>query len=78
MTCLDDETNIRLNVRDQQSRTFFCVGWKGMYMTELEQLAMDGVVSRLGVARWDLFADLDSTFEDIAAGAADRFSRSQV
>jgi hypothetical protein len=49
-----------------------------MYMTELEQLAMDGVVSRLGVARWDLFADLDSTFEDIAAGAADRFSRSQV
>jgi hypothetical protein len=45
---------------------------------KLELLVIDGVASRLGVARWDVFAELDSTFEDITAGANDRLSRSEV
>jgi hypothetical protein len=52
--------------------------WKGKREVKLELLVIDGVANRLGVARWDVFAELDSTFEDITAGANDRLSRSEV
>jgi hypothetical protein len=52
--------------------------WKGKREPELELLVVDEVAARLGIDRWTVFAELDSTFEDITAGAADRLSRSQV
>jgi hypothetical protein len=52
--------------------------WKGKREAELELLVIDEVANRLGVDRWDVFAELDSTFEDIAVGARDRLKRSQA
>jgi hypothetical protein len=52
--------------------------WKGKREAKLELLVIDGVASRLGVDRWDVLVGLDSTFEDITAGATDTLSRSQV
>jgi hypothetical protein len=52
--------------------------WKGKRVPELEMHVVDGVALRLKVNRWDVFAELDSVFEDIAAGAGDRLRRSRA
>ena len=52
--------------------------WKGKRVPELELHIVDGVAMRLHVTRWDVFAELDSVFEDIAAGAEDRLRRSRT
>jgi hypothetical protein len=52
--------------------------WKGKREPTLELLVIDDVAARSGATRWDLFAELDMLFEDIAAGAADRLERSRI
>ncbi|WP_091790101.1 HD domain-containing protein [Paraburkholderia steynii] len=52
--------------------------WKGKREDALELLVIDSVAERAGCTRWDLFAEFDSLFEDIAAGAADRLERSKA
>lgn len=51
--------------------------WKGKRNEALELSVMDAVASRLGMDRWDVFAQLDSVFEDIAARGAERLHRSR-
>lgn len=50
--------------------------WKGKREESLELLVIDAVAARLGVARWDVFMACDGLFEMVAAGSADRLSRS--
>ena len=50
--------------------------WKGKREEALELLVIDAIAAQRGVSRWDLFTTLDSAFEDIAAGGADRLARS--
>jgi hypothetical protein len=38
--------------------------------------APDEVASRLRVNRWDVFAQLDAVFEEVAAGGTERLERS--
>ena len=52
--------------------------WKGKRVPDLEMLVVDSAAVRLGVTRWDVFAELDSVFEQIAAGAGDRLERSRT
>lgn len=52
--------------------------WKGKRVPELEMLVVDSVAVQLGITRWDVFAELDSVFEGIAAGAEDRLARSRA
>ena len=51
--------------------------WKGVRKPELEERVIDLVASRIGKSRWDLFVDLDSSFEHIAAGGTARLERSR-
>lgn len=37
---------------------------------------IDTVAARLGKTRWDVFLELDTTFEEIAAAGANRLERS--
>lgn len=50
--------------------------WKGSRAAKLELAVIDDIALRLGAARWDVFLKLDSLFEIIAAGGADRLQRS--
>ncbi len=50
--------------------------WKGKRVSDLEVRVIDGVAERLGKERWDIFIELDSTFEQIALGGDERLSRS--
>jgi hypothetical protein len=43
----------------------------------LELCVIDEVASRLRVDRWTVFAQLDSVFEEVAAGGMDRLERSR-
>lgn len=52
--------------------------WKGVRKARLETMVIDMVAERLGVDRWDVFTDLDTVFEEIAAGGAERLERSRV
>jgi hypothetical protein len=52
--------------------------WKGVRNSELEERVIDAVASRLGKARWDVFVELDTTFEEIAADGASRLERSRL
>jgi hypothetical protein len=52
--------------------------WKGKREPELEMRIVDDVARLLGVGRWDVFAELDSVFDDIAAGASPRLARSRA
>jgi hypothetical protein len=52
--------------------------WKGKREPALELRVVDDVALRLGGQRWDVFGELDSVFEEIAAGAALRLERSRV
>jgi hypothetical protein len=52
--------------------------WKGKREEALELLVIDAAAAALGRGRWELFAELDTAFERIAAGATDRLERSRV
>ncbi|MFC7513764.1 hypothetical protein ACFQUU_01970 [Herbaspirillum sp. GCM10030257] len=52
--------------------------WKGKREEALELSIIDEIASRLHVDRWDVYTQLDAVFEDIAAGGADRLSRSRI
>jgi len=51
--------------------------WKGQRDSALELCIIDEAASRLGVGRWDVFARLDSVFEEIADEGAARLERSR-
>lgn len=51
--------------------------WKGVRNEKLEQLVIDGVAATLRKGRWELFVQLDTTFEEIASGGTDRLERSR-
>lgn len=50
--------------------------WKGKREAELELLIVDEAAARLACTRWDIFNQLDSVFEEIAADGAQRLQRS--
>jgi len=51
--------------------------WKGKREPDLELNVIDEVAARLGGSRWDVFASLDNTFEEIAASGAERLELSR-
>lgn len=52
--------------------------WKGKREPALELRIVDDVALRKGVDRWDVFEELDSVFDDVAAGAELRLERSRL
>jgi hypothetical protein len=52
--------------------------WKGVRNAQLEERVINEVAKALNRDRWDLFVQLDSLFEDIAADGAARLERSRV
>lgn len=50
--------------------------WKGKRVESLELKVIDHIAKIKGVGRWDIFADLDSCFETVAAGGHERLQRS--
>ena len=50
--------------------------WKGVRNERLEQRIIDAVAGRLGLERWDVFIELDTTFEHVASSGVDRLTRS--
>jgi len=52
--------------------------WKGKREADLELAVIDEVAARLAISRWDVFELLDSTFENIAATAAERLEQSRL
>lgn len=52
--------------------------WKGKREEALELSIIDEIASRLRVERWDVYTQLDTVFEDIAADGAERLARSKV
>ena len=51
--------------------------WKGKRESELELMVIDRAASTIGKERWDIFTELDSKFEEIAAGGVYRLDRSK-
>lgn len=51
--------------------------WKGKREQALELRVVDDAAAVLCIDRWDVFTRLDSVFEEIAAGGADRLRRSR-
>jgi hypothetical protein len=52
--------------------------WKGVRNAKLEERVVDEVAKALKRERWDLFVQLDSVFEEVAADGAARLERSRV
>jgi hypothetical protein len=52
--------------------------WKGARHEELERRVIDAVAGKLGKGVWDVFVELDTAFEEIAAGGAERLERSRL
>jgi hypothetical protein len=52
--------------------------WKGVRNAQLEERVINEAAKALKRDRWDLFVQLDSVFEDIAADGAARLERSRV
>lgn len=52
--------------------------WKGARTPQLEERVIDVVANRLSRNRWEIFVELDSLFENIAAGGSTRLERSRV
>ena len=50
--------------------------WKAKREELLELRMIDVIAAKKGLSRWDMFVICDAAFEEIAAGAADRLSRS--
>jgi hypothetical protein len=46
--------------------------WKGKREAALELAIIEEVAVRLGASRWDVFERLDTAFEELAAGGAER------
>ncbi len=51
--------------------------WKGVRTAELEERVVDEIARSLGKDRWSLFVTLDTAFEQIAEGGAERLARSR-
>ena len=51
--------------------------WKGKREAELGLSIIDEVAVRLGVSRWNVFERLDTAFEEIAVGGAERLQGSR-
>jgi hypothetical protein len=51
--------------------------WKGRRNETLEKQIVDAVSERLGQSFWNLFVELDTCFESIAADGAERLLRSR-
>jgi len=51
--------------------------WKGKRVNDLELMVVDRMATIIGKDRWDIFTDLDATFEEIASGGVDRLNRSK-
>ena len=51
--------------------------WKGKRNEELEKRVITGVENLSGRDKWEMFVELDSHFESIAAGGSDRLARSR-
>lgn len=51
--------------------------WKGVRHAELERQVIDGAAGKLGKDFWEVFVELDTCFEEIAAGGAERLERSR-
>jgi hypothetical protein len=52
--------------------------WKGVRIAHLEERVINEAAKALDRDRWDLFVQLDSLFEEIAADGAARLERSRV
>jgi hypothetical protein len=52
--------------------------WKGVRKPMLEERVIDLVAASIGKSQWDIFVDLDTCFEAIAADGADRLERSKL
>jgi hypothetical protein len=52
--------------------------FKGVRKPKLEERVIDLVAGSVGKSRWDVFVDLDTCFEAIAADGADRLERSKL
>jgi hypothetical protein len=52
--------------------------WKGKRNNELEYRVINKIANVLDRDYWEIFITLDSGFEEVAAAAADRLSRSMV
>lgn len=50
--------------------------WKGVRRPDLEERVIDSVAFALGKTRWEVFVELDTLFEDIAAAGPERLARS--
>lgn len=51
--------------------------WKGKREADLELAVIDEIAHRLGCDRWDVFAQMDSVFEEIAVSGSERLQRSR-
>jgi hypothetical protein len=52
--------------------------WKGVRKRDLEERVIDRVAAALGTDRWNVFLELDTLFEEIAADGSNRLERSRV
>jgi hypothetical protein len=52
--------------------------WKGKRDDALEMSVIDEIAAKLGNSRWGVFERLDTAFEKIAAGGAERVRRSMA
>jgi hypothetical protein len=52
--------------------------WKGVRNSALEERVIDEVANATGRSRWDLFVELDSLFEEVAADGSSRLERSRT
>ncbi len=50
--------------------------WKGKREEELELMVVDQTAKKIGRDRWDIFTEMDSCFESIAADGPNRLHRS--
>lgn len=51
--------------------------WKGVRQAELERRVIEGAAAQLGKDFWEVFVDLDTAFEEIAAEGPNRLERSR-
>jgi hypothetical protein len=51
--------------------------WKGKREEELELMVVDQTAKKIGKNRWDIFTEMDSCFESIAADGPTRLHRSK-
>jgi HD domain len=50
--------------------------WKGSRVEELERRVIEAVAVKLGKGVWDVFVEVDTLCEDVAAGGPERLARS--